>query len=324
MAKINCAISGLTLQVSHVPLTIQTELGYYHPIFALPYKRLFGLYSKHCKGELTATDSYLLFLAFLNATDQVTWKAPCSLDPNDSKTVYLVENNLRQLITVLEMSSAIITPTFKQPSFTVHKDNSQLKQIHNWIAAWEDNIEAFRNNYREQKLQDTLTKLENKLSWYIKSGLSEKEYSFAVANWAEKAAVFPTEKAEYWKKIIRSCFNSERMFSTPLSDIKELKTFCEDNIEAGSIHFHTLTKILKEGITRHTDFLGLPSVGYTLLPANSTKVDEELEAIKATAPSTEPTRSQYDTEVEYIRARLKYNVALRAASKSTTSPESEL
>ena len=316
MAKIHCAISGLAFSCDHGPLTLTFKDGYYHPIFALPYKKLYGLYSKHCSVQLTPTDSYLLFLAFLHSTDQVIWAHPATCNPRDKKTAQLVENNLQQLIRVIESTNIITIPSFKQPSFVVDSGNSKLEQIPNWIAAWNSNIDDFKNGYVAQKTFEDLMKVENKLSYYLKSGINPENYSFAVASWAAKAADFPPHKTEAWCKLIRSCFNSAKMFSTPIAEIREVKEYCEQNIEAGSIHFHALMSTLREGSARHTDFLGLTSpnsLGYTLLSVDSTKNSSEVEAIIAKAPSAPPSRLDYSSDLEFIRAKLRYRVAERAA-----------
>ena len=101
------------------------------------------------------------------------------------------------------------------------------------------------------------------------------------------------------------------MFSTPLADIKEVKAYCEENIDVGTIHFHTLMTVLKEGISRHLDFLGMSplGLGYTLLPADSSKNDVEVAAAIASAPSTAPAERDYATKLDYIRAKLKYRTA---------------
>lgn len=312
MAKIRCAISGLTLEIPHVPLTLSAEIGYYHPIFALPYRKLYGLYSKHCAGELTETDSYLLFLAFLHSTEQIKWEAPASLTPGES-TSYLVENNLLQLIKIIETTSMILHPAFVQPSFVVSKDNSLLHQIPNWIEAWENNIKDFQEGYKSKRMQEDLQKLENKLSYYLKSGLNPEEYAFAVASWADKAAGFPNHKTEEWCKIIRTCFNSERMFSTPLLELKKIKAYCEENIEVGSIHFHALMSTLNEGINRNLNFLGvsgisIQTVGYNLIPPSSTAQSTELAAIIANAPEEPPKRTEYSSDMEFLKAKLRYRV----------------
>lgn len=323
MARIYCAISGLSFSCEHGPLTILPEDGYFHPMFALPYKKLYTLYSKHCNGELTETDSYLLFLAFLHSTDQVHWNRPVTAKPRDSATIALIENNIHQLIRVIELTGAITIPSFKQPSFSVNKDNCSLEQIPNWILAWENNITAFRENYASQRTHEDLVKLENRIQYFLSSGTDPKSYATLVANWANKAAEFPYHKEEYWCKIIRSCFNDSKMFSTPIADIREVKEYCEQNIEAGSIYFHALMSTLREGSARHTNFLGLGStasnsLGYTLLPSDTTKDQTEVEAIIAKAPVEAPIRADYESDLAFIRAKLRYRVAI-THKKSTSN-----
>ena len=320
MAKVQCAISGITFTCSHSPIVIKACDGYFHPIFALPYRKLYGLYSKHCAGELTPTDSYLLFLAFLHSTDTVRWKHPATCSPTDPNTTYLVENNLQQLISVIESTNVIRLPSFKQPTFIVESDNASLLQIPNWILAWEDNIISFKEGYASEKTRENLVKVENKLSYYLKSGVDPKNYAHVVASWASKTAGFPPIKEEEWCKLIRSCFNSNKMFSTPIAEIREVKEYCEENIEAGSIHYHALMSTLREGAARHTNFLGLESpnaLGYTLLPTDSTKNQAEIEAIIAKAPSEEPIRTEYSSNLDFLRARLRYRVAQKARPKHT-------
>ena len=103
---------------------------------------------------------------------------------------------------------------------------------------------------------------------------------------------------------------------------KEVKEYCEENIEAGSIHYHALMSTLREGTSRHTNFLGLGAVGsleskgYTLLPIDSTKNQTEVEAIIAKAPIDQPVRIDYNSDLEFIRAKLRYRVALNASSNA--------
>lgn len=329
MARITCAISGLTFSCDHMPIVLNSRAGYFHPIFALPYKKLYGLYSKHCSGHLTSTDSYLLFLAFLHSTEQVEWTVPASLIPREKGTIQLIENNLAQLIEVVELSNVISHPSFKQPCFKVTPDTSNMRQIAEWILIWYKNIEAFRTGYKNQRLQEDLQKVENRLSYCIKSGNSPESYSQVVAAWADKAGGFPPRDRDNWMCIIRSCFNSNKMFSTPIADLKAVKAFCEENIEVGSIHFHTLMQVLREGISRHTDFLGMsPAVlGYTLLPIDSTKNDEAIAQIVAAAPADSPKRADYPTQLDYLKAKLRFRTAQIQKGRelpTVDSPEGEL
>jgi len=316
MSRVTCAISGLRFSTEYLEhISIPHTQGYFHPIFACSYKQLHYLYTEHCQGKLAPKDSYLLFLAFLHSSDQIAWKAPVSLDPNTSSTKQLIENNLSQLIEVLEKTGIISHPSFYQPSFVVTYDNNSLAQIPNWIRAWKANIISFHTGRYRQREVETLQKVENRLSKLILGGEPPEKYAYVIADWACKASEFPVEVAEKWKLTILSCFNITKMFNTPLSLLKDIKDYCECNIEAGSIHFHSLIAVLKEGISRHVDYLGgsTLALGYTLLPVAARgaelKNQAELAAITANAPSSYPVREEYPDNFSYLKAKLAFNVA---------------
>ena len=318
MARITCAISGIRFQCSYLEdVNISHTEGYFHPIFAVPYKSLHKLYTKHCCGELTSNDSYLLFIAFLHSSGKITWKHPASCNPNESRTKKLIENNLAQLITVLEKSAMIRHPSFTQPKFNVSYEVASLEQIPNWIQAWEENIKFFQAGVATIREQHDLMEIENKLSQLILSGESPHKYSAVIAKWASKAGNFPEDKDELWQRTIRSCFSITKMFTTPLPLLKEIKDYCESNIEAGSIHFHSLCKVLKEGISRHHDYLGGSSLatGYTLLPSMGCNVkadrknEAELLVIASNAPASIPEAGDYPNSIEFLKAKLAYRVA---------------
>lgn len=335
MARITCAISGIRFDTSFLEgVSIPHTEGYFHPIFALPYRSLHMLYYKHCRGELTSNDSYLLFIAFLHSSDQIAWNHPATLNPNDSRTKKLIENNLSQLIKVIEKSFTIQHPSFQQPSFKVSIENCFLEQIPNWIKAWEDNIYNFNRSIADIKMQESLQVIENKLTYEILSGTRPERYAHIIAEWADKAGNFPPLRAEEWKRTIRSCFNITKMFNTPLTLLKEIKEHCESNIEVGSIHFHALTNVLKEGISRHVDYLGGSSLalGYTFLPTvnggadklakeREQKNEAELLALATSAPEEEPRAEDYPDSLSFLRAKLAYRVASNMEAKERNTLE---
>jgi len=321
--KVQCAISGVTFNCSYLGGTyIPASAGYFHPIFAANYTQLHSLYTAHCKGRLPATDSYLLFLAFLHSSEQIEWAHHTTLKPDGAIAIKLVENNLSQLIAVLDKSAVIQHPAFHQPSYKVTRDNSTLATISVWIADWQENIDAFLFGKADEKVFEALKKVENKLSYLILSGEPPESYSPIIASWASKTAEFPAEKDKEWQKVIRSCFSTTKMFNTPLALLKEVKDFCECNIEVGSIHFHTLSEVLREGIRRHTDYLGGSSLalGYTLLETlpdreAELKGEAEVAEIAAKAPSTYPKKEDYSTSFEFTKAKLAYRVGSYVAVK---------
>lgn len=324
MANIICAISSIPFKCSHLPITLSNR-EYSHPIFALDQKQLFPLYKKYTAGELTDIDSYLLFLALLKSTDKVEFVVPAQIT---TSTPRIVANNISQLINVIWSSNAIYNPRFKQPRFFMRKDNCNLDNINIWIHAWRDNIEDFKSGLSAQEEREKLRHVEDKLSKIIFTPEAGNiRLAAACAEWACKAAGFPATKAESWKKIIRKCYSLEAMFSTSKQDLKEIKEFCEENIEAGSIHYRKLMQTLRTGIANHNDFLGLgtlsssqDSLGYSIVPQDSTKEEETMLAIIAKAPRTEPKESDYPNKISYIRARLAYR---QAQEYKVTHPELE-
>lgn len=324
--RATCAISGIRFDSSFLDnITLPHTAGYFHPVFALPNEQLYKLYTSHCKGYLTPKDSYLLFMAFLHSSGKIEWKYPASLNPNDTRTRTIIENNLAQLISVLEKTAIISHPSFTQPSFVVNHHNSELAQIPYWIEAWNDNIEDFNLGIASDKEQADLISVTNKLSHLILSGEDPMLYAHVIADWASITACFPIAKDEEWKRTIRSCFNMTKMFNTPLSLLKEIKDYCECNIESGSIHSHSLYNVLKEGINRHVDYLGGGSLalGYTLLSPDSVddmererKGEAEIKVILASAPEHPPREEDYPTSLAFLKAKLAYRVARNVAVKS--------
>lgn len=325
MSKTTCAISGIQFETEHLNgLYISHTEGYFHPIFAAPTSALSKLYVSHCMGKLSLTDSYLLFLATLHSSNQITWEHPVTLDPTGATTQQLIENNFRQLVTVLEKTRTISTSNFIQPDFIVAFDNSHLLQVANWIKAWEDNLDEFVNERADTRQRDSIAKIEADLSYQILSNNDPATFADIVANWADKASGgFPVSKSLLYHKTIKSCFDSVKMFTTPLALLKEIKDYCECNIEAGSIHFHTLMKVINSGISKHIDYLGGSSLalGYTLLPVLPDSVgkprvlttgDKTILSITSNATPDEPIARNYTSSITFLKAKLAYKVAMQA------------
>lgn len=317
MARITCKFSGITYKCEHVPMTLNhREIS--HPIFHLPQQKLLSLYSRYSDGALSSTDSYLLFLSLLHSTGAVTFKHPAIYTTETDK---IIAANISQLVTVIFKSNAIVHPTFRQPGFVLREDTASLSNIHIWIKAWSRNITEFSLGLSTIRDRENLMEIQNKLTALIKSPeTKDTQLASAVANWAALAADFPKNKLESWKGIIRRCFNLEAMFSTPKSELAEIKSYCEENLEVGSLHYHTLMKVLKTGIANHNDFLGLDSgffcdednsgdLGYTLLTTDNTVQEATMLDIISRAPTSPPVESSYPSKIAFLRAKLAYQQA---------------
>ena len=304
MAKLLCPISGIRYSCEHLPLTT----SYPHPIFTLSYPKLLELYAKHVAGHLTPTDNYLLFLAYLNSIDSLHWRVPCSLVPTATSTQALVYNNMAQLISVLEKTLTITLPSFKQPGFVITPETSDLGNISIYIKAWQKNIDAMNSFYKQERIDKKLKEVEDKLQYLIFAGEGQLSAN-KLAVWADLAGTFPSKHREQYQKIIRSCYNQDKMFALKLSTIEEVKDFCLESIMPGSIFLHKLIEVLNHGIELNKSYLG-----YTILDTDTlnNKESEELAILIAKAPEKEPTREDYTNSVEYLKAKLRYQVAARS------------
>lgn len=333
MARIVCGISNIPFKCDHVPMVLQNR-EYNHPIFSLPQKKLLGLYSVYNKGELSEIDSYLLFLALLNSTDSVEFVTPAIITES---TISIIARNIDELVHTIWESNAILAPRFKQPCFYIRSDTASLDNISTWIAAWRRNIDEFKLGLYSQTQHELLIQTEKKLTRLIFTPeAGQLHLSAAVAEWADRAASFPKNKADDWKAIIRKCYNLEAMFSTPKVLLVEIKCYCEENIESGSIQFHTLMKTLRAGIDNHNNFLGLGSydtfnkkslgADFTLLSDEVSLQATSILSIIASAPTREPIEAEYPNKLAFIKARLAYrskckfdavSIPLQPASVST-------
>ena len=324
VAKVICAISGLELKIPHIAMTLDNrELA--HPIFYLPQKKLLGMYERYLKQEWNDIDSYLLYLALLHSTDHVKFCVPVTYRAQHTQKI--IANTIDKLVNVMWRSSAITHPSFKQPKYIITDTiaTNSLSGISDFLDTWNHNIELFHMGYAREKHIARLVAAEDKLSKVILSGTTGTHLAVQVANWAAKAAEFPEAKAEEWKKTIRKCYNSSAMFSTPKKTLEEIKEYCEGNIEVGTIHFHSLMVVLKEGIRRHTDFLGLGDMNsivaasnapkpstYELLDSSAADVgNNAIIDIIAAAPTEVPVRADYPSQLAFVRAKLNYRVYLQ-------------
>jgi hypothetical protein len=316
MAKILCGISGVEFSCEHLPIYLHSR-EYAHPIFYIPQTKLLGLYQKYRHAELNEIDSYLLFLAYLNSTDLIEWRVPAQ---RTNQTASVIANNFESLVRIVEQMNRIKNPNVHFSHISVNPDTKTLQNVKYWITSWEATYESFISGYATQRLQQELVDIEEKLEFLIKdANRSEVKFAARLAEWADRAGNFPRFPVqvgnnlipcnEYWKQIIRKCTNSESIFLIPSKDIKELLDHCEEYIEAGSIYAHNLFKIVRTGLQKQDDFLGLGDFTFSVISESDSIEIANKKAIIQSAPQEEPNRLQYPSQFAYIKAKLAWEMA---------------
>lgn len=338
MAKLSCSKSGIVTQVEHLPLAFSAP-EFQHPMFQVPQKKLIGLASTWASGTLSDTESYLLYLALLDSTSLIHWRSPARLTPHTSS---VVASNMESLLHIIGKINLIHHPSFTLPSFAISPETADLANSNHWIASWTSNYREWYDSHLDsaarEELKVRLDHREEALTRMIRSATPVERYASVLADWAAIAGQFPQETtphpisgqpielSEYWKHIIRSAGNDDRLWKFPRKDIVELIDHCEDNIPHGNIYAHTLMKYLREGLRKYDgyDLFGdidlsasvvRSGTAFAVMPREASVYETNMAAISMTAPETEPKRLSYKTHFEWFKAYTKWKVSQSSGGK---------
>lgn len=348
MAAYICAISGLKIGCMHFPLYLENREAC-HPIFHAPQRTLFGFTSKWAGNQLTAADSYLLYLALLKSTNRVFFRTAATYRENVTDAI--VANNMEKLLVTISRMNSINSPGEIFSSVAISTDSNDLSSSPHWIDNWNENYEEFKDNYSFASSVKRLTLREAALEKMIKSPHRDvSSYANDLAKWASVAGNFPTfltlvdginiPICDYWESIIIAAAQ-KRYTSIPSQELRQVIEHCEENIPPGSIYHHKLLAVLREAKDYLKGYLGMVAGSSTLKrltpwvfapdapPASDTDEDMEMINIHAlvnSAPVEQPRRDQFKSQFEYIRAKIKWDAAqtYRAAAAEGESGENNV
>jgi hypothetical protein len=333
--KILCSHSSLEFTTEHFPGTFYSK-EICHPIFYLPQKKLLSYTSKWAAGELTPTDSYLLFLALLKSSDRVEFRVPVFKTPfTDS----IVAQNMEFLVRTVIKLNTVVNPSVVFPSFAITPETKFLSNVKYWIESWHSSYEEFRSGKFKEYDNRALAHRESALQRMIKNPHKPiSSYATQIADWANLAGSFPsfivsspfTRNTQitcdvYWKQIIVKCARDESIFSIPRNDLTELIEHCETNIPVGSgIYSHALFKVLRSGLEKQKNFLGLGDfdIGettYQFLESSDSTESANIKAMIDSAPTEIPRPDQYPNKIAYFRAKNRWDMAQKFAKETGTS-----
>lgn len=321
--KILCAFSSIEFTCEHFPGYLSSRESY-HPIFNLPTKRLFSYLGKWSAGELTRTDSYLLFLSLFHSTDLVEFRVPAI---RTEQTDSIIASNMEYLARTVSKINAVLNPAVIFPHYVISPDTKDLANVHHWIANWEDAYEDFCSGKRRDYDERRQAQRENALERLIKSPHRDiRTYAAQLADWAAIAGTFPeflttspftglkVSISDYWKTLISKSASESSLFSIPRKDLEELLEHCETEIPIGSIHSNILFKVLRSALHKQKNFLELGDkdlgpTTYNLLSSSDSTESANLKAIIDSAPDHEPRENEYPTKIAYLKAKSRWIMA---------------
>lgn len=335
--KILCSLSSLEFRVEHFPFSLDSK-ECYHPVFAIPQKKLLSVLASKYPESLTATDSYLGFLALLHSTSCIDWRVPCY---QSRQVDAIVAQNMELLLRTVAQLNVIQHPAFTLPHFVITPETRSLTNVQHWINAWLEYYQDFLVGNKRAILHDKIVNREHAMEKLIKDKTKNPaNYANHLAEWASLAGAFPTGAvpvegklmplSEYWKQIIRRCARNEGIFSINDVDLAELIEHCEDTLHTHGIYFHSLLKVLRTAAENKRSFLGLGDFDiktstYRILTESDTVESAAIMAMVDSAPAQQPKESDYPSKLAYLRAvyrwKMKQDVDAQSAGDTNNLNE---
>ena len=324
MATILCKYSGIEFKVEHFPLHL-TRGEAAHPIFNVPLKRLWKFFPKWQNSELTETDSYLYFLALLNATEMVDFRCPAF---RTTKTPQIIQANLESLFYTIGNIITIKHPSFSIPRFVITPDTRNLENVKYWIATWAEAYSDFHKGLKDVELRAKLERKAHGLERLIKNpSLNPSKYATMLAQWAAEAACFPEFTmrdsigneitcSEYWQELIVKCHTNTSIITVPERDLVELIEHCEEYLDGGSIQSHHLFNTIREGLDTLQGFFSIGSPSFHILGKDDDVGTSNLNLLIQSAPIAMPKRTEYANDFQFLRAKMKWQLAIEMESSS--------
>ncbi len=324
--RILCAYSGIEFTCEHFPATLHNRETC-HPIFYLPQKKLIGYIGKWSAGELTPTDSYLLFLAVLKSSDLVDFRLPAI---RSERTDSIIAQNMEALIKTTIRLNTVINPAVHFPSYVISAETRNLDNVQYWIQNWKDSYQDFIDGKGKEYDTHRLVHREAALERMIRSPHKPiSSYASQIAEWASSAGSFPSFQTvnrmtgtnqscnDYWKHIIIAASSEEKIFSINRNDLEEVLEHCETEISYGSIFSNALFKILRTALERQKNFLGLGDIGigvpsFTILSGADNVEAANMQVLMDSAPLELPIRENYPAtpagKFAYMKAKMQYDM----------------
>ena len=325
--RILCAISGLDFQADHFPgFLAQREAV--HPIFHMPQKKLLSYTGKFYSSELTDIDKYLLFLAVLNSSELVDFRASVQ---RTAFTPGIIARNFDPLVHIICKLNSILSPAVVFPRFVISQETRTLSNVHFWLDNWLSAYKEFLAGDRKHTEGRKLIARELALERLIKNPhRAISDYANQIADWAVVAGdlenrfrgkipdpftLKSNSIAEYWRSIIIRCARQDKIYAIPEADLDEIIEFYESELDVvGSIYSFELLKLLRIAKKKRGDYLGLsdissPAISYQILSESDDVMASNLKLMIDLAPTEEPIKNNYPDTISYLRARSRWVMA---------------
>lgn len=319
--KTVCQFTSLPLDIPF--LSSPTRIQFYHPVFTLSLKSLLGIYAQWKNQPASfhnEADTLLLTTAFLKASTLVEFRT--SVNPKLTDHASLLQSLEPLIDTVCLVASNLQNPEFEAPSFIISTETASLDSLPQWIALWQESLEALSVSQQDRLSKAARARLESRLQYYIIHQKENSIYIGLMKEWLQEAAALPTSitifhpftkqycsLASYWLDLLARGIKGE-VFSLPLNDLQEFYDHLIENLDdVGSTFANAALSTLRKIIHQQQQGMDIPST-FVIVKSEEAKALDKANASLLSAIASQytakPERSQFATAAEYLRASLAW------------------
>lgn len=342
--RLICAYSGVEFSTTYFGGL--RDIKSVHPIFELPAKSLLNRTVDFYKEGTPRQERRLLFLALLNSSGLIEWSSFAA--PTD-QTILQHFETLAKTISWLDLYqydaklSRRVGPAF--PKFSINPATKSLSNIAHWLEAWQDARVEYDSGSRRESINQRIARRERALTKLINDSTKNPEqFSWTLAQWAADATDFPTNikvrvkqankndpgsedtiltLRDYWIGIL----TNKNIYDVREQDLVELEDHLTDNLEHGSIYAYNVLELVRGKLKKQKASLGLGDIfseeelrkinesPFSIIETETVEQANVL-TIASTAPKHEPVRALFKTNIEYLQAKARWNVAQQLKPKA--------
>lgn len=310
-----CKISGLPLYKS--PYLIGFDLADIHPIFRAKRKLILTPQMVHnFMRAQAAEEKKLIFLAVMNATELVEWRAVANPSQATCEKYFFKLMHTAGWLAHAEYTYRHIVGF---PQFVCDETTSDLLSVGNWITALEDLKDQIIRKDIDRDRAASLSQKEAEIRREIaEATLLHRAFTPTLARWALDFASLPRDDERYnrYIKIMCSPLSEAWLYEIDeLRDIEELLS-CElpaEHPQVISVMFQVreLIKECRKGFREFAVFNEQDEEGESFVI-----IDDETGIVTKSkhlidVPTEEPVQKDYATKAAWLVAKAKFMLSQR-------------
>lgn len=226
-----CPRSGNYWRTSNFRFGLTGPVTAMHPIFSASRSQLLALSDKLLEDQLEESEAKLVFLALLNSTEMVEWKAQAKISITD---VMMHSEGLLRFVAWFDNTWRV---RLRLPKLVINDQTSKLKDIGNWLNTWYESKKDYQDRIlsrltleQEWEEQEAQQQREAKVLQVINSSAQRKVQHIGVmAAWALKASKAPEALVPYWTELFKS--RAPEIFKLRHGDLEELQDHMEAELD---------------------------------------------------------------------------------------------